>query len=75
MELSELREMTLEELKERERELRKKQFELRISLRDSHASLREYREVRKERARILTIMREKELNTRKPEKTRAGAKP
>jgi large subunit ribosomal protein L29 len=66
MEISEIREMSVEELKEKEREIRKRLFELRLALRESSASLREYRELRKTLARILTVLRIKSLSSSEP---------
>jgi large subunit ribosomal protein L29 len=61
MEIGEIRETTEEELKDKIREFNRRIFDLRIALRQSNASLREYRELRKTLARILTVQRERDV--------------
>ena len=60
MELDELRQMTAQDLRVKEREAREEIFRLRLKLRtnqlDNHAA---YRRARRELARILTLLSEK----------------
>jgi len=56
-----LRDMTLDELERREAEMGEQMFRLRFQLAMGQTeTLNKIREVRKDRARLLTIMREKE---------------
>ncbi len=65
MKASELREFSIDELKKKERELRKELMEMRfqksIGRLDNPAK---YRQLKRDLARILTIIREKELGIR-----------
>jgi large subunit ribosomal protein L29 len=66
LELSELREMTAEDLRVKERETREELFRLRLKLRTNQLdSPSSYRRARKELARILTVVREK-IGARQP---------
>ena len=64
MELDELRAMTAPDLRVKEREAREEVFKLRLRLRtnqlDNHAS---YRRARRELARIMTLLGQKEAAT------------
>ncbi|MGB9668180.1 MAG: 50S ribosomal protein L29 [Thermosulfidibacteraceae bacterium] len=65
LKLDDLRKMTIEELRKKERELRKELMEMRffksIGRLDNPAR---YRQIKRDIARILTIIREKELGIR-----------
>ncbi len=61
MELSELREMGAGDLRLKEREVREEIFRLRLKLRTNQLdNAANYRKARKELARVLTVIREKE---------------
>ena len=63
---SELRNLTDEELKERLKELKKKLFDLRFQLElDQLRDTNEIKRVKKDIARIKTILRERELGIRR----------
>ncbi len=61
MELSELREMGAGDLRVKEREMREEIFRLRLKLRTNQLdNAANYRKAKKELARLLTVIREKE---------------
>ncbi len=61
MELSELREMSPADLRVKEREVREEIFRFRLKLRTNQLdNAANYRKARKELARVLTVIREKE---------------
>jgi len=65
----ELRELTKEELKERERNLREELFNLRFQIATNQAENPQIiRNVRRDLARVLTILRERELTVENPTK-------
>ncbi len=73
MKASELREMTLEELRKLELELREKLFRLRFRAKIGQIeSPMEIRKTRKDLARVLTVMREKELSATKTGQEKHG---
>ncbi len=73
MKASELREMTLEELRKLELELREKLFLLRFRAKIGQIeSPMEIRKTRKDLARVLTVMREKELSATKTGQEKHG---
>ncbi|GAB4390861.1 MAG: 50S ribosomal protein L29 [Thermodesulfovibrionales bacterium] len=60
MKVSEMRDMTIEELSEKEREMRKELFNLRFQAATGEIeNPRRIRAVRKDMARVLTVMTEK----------------
>ena len=62
MELSELRQMGADDLRVKEREVREEIFRLRLKLRTNQLdNATNYRKARKELARVLTVIREKEI--------------
>lgn len=62
MKARELRELTTEELKERERDLRQELFNLRFQIATGQAENPQIiRNVRRDLARVLTVFREREL--------------
>lgn len=62
MELGELRQMGLGDLRVKEREVREEVFRLRLKLATNQLDNRaNYRKARRELARLLTVVREKEL--------------
>jgi large subunit ribosomal protein L29 len=68
----ELRELTNEELKERERDLREELFNLRFQVATNQAENPQIiRNVRRDLARVLTILRERELAAEKAAKKSA----
>jgi large subunit ribosomal protein L29 len=68
----ELRELTDEELKERERDLREELFNLRFQIATNQAENPQIiRNVRRDLARVLTILRERELATEKETRRKA----
>ena len=70
MEFDELRQMSPEDLRIKEREVREELFRFRLKLRTNQLDSRgNYRKARKELARLLTILRQKE-----PKRTGAKAK-
>ncbi len=72
MELDELKQMSPGDLRIKEREVREEIFRLRLKLRTNQLDNRaNYRKARKELARLLTVVREKEL---RPEAAIAAAK-
>lgn len=69
MKARELRELTKEELKERERNLREELFNLRFQIATNQAENPQIiRNVRRDLARVLTILRERELTVENPTK-------
>ncbi len=61
MELSELRQMAAGDLRVKEREVREEIFRLRLKLKTNQLdNAGNYRKARKELARVLTVIREKE---------------
>lgn len=68
MDIHDLRSMEPPALKEHILQLRKDLFTLRFSLRQGGGNLKEYREKKKELARSLTVLREKELGLKIPAK-------
>lgn len=72
MKARELRELTNEELKERERDLREELFNLRFQVATNQAENPQIiRNVRRDLARVLTILRERELAAEKAAKKSA----
>ncbi len=72
MKARELRELTDEELKERERDLREELFNLRFQIATNQAENPQIiRNVRRDLARVLTILRERELAAEKETRKRA----
>lgn len=72
MKARELRELTDEELKERERDLREELFNLRFQIATNQAENPQIiRNVRRDLARVLTILRERELATEKETRRKA----
>jgi large subunit ribosomal protein L29 len=70
LELDELKQMSPGDLRIKEREVREEIFRLRLKLRTNQLDNRaNYRKARKELARLLTIVREKEL---RPEAAKTG---
>ena len=66
MELDELRQMSVEELGVKEREVREELFRLRLKLRTNQLdNATTYRQARKELARILTLMTQKQREAAK----------
>jgi large subunit ribosomal protein L29 len=64
MKASELREQTVEELRDREKELAEKLFALRLQrMTGQLESPAKVREARRDLARVLTVLREKEMQT------------
>ncbi|HWP45938.1 MAG TPA: 50S ribosomal protein L29 [Candidatus Limnocylindrales bacterium] len=72
MKARELRELTDEELKERERDLREELFNLRFQIATNQAENPQIiRNVRRDLARVLTIIRERELAAEKETRGKA----
>ena len=58
--MEEIRELTVAELRDLERELRREIFDLRMQLLTDGGVHKRYREARKELARVLTALRQKQ---------------
>ena len=74
MELDELRQMTAGDLRIKEREVREELFRFRLKLRTNQLDSRgNYHKARKELARLLTVLREKEPRPARTTKTENAA--